>query len=86
MPYVFYILPQRVNLANTILDTKNSENEGKRIHQTAQIELMARVQKLHKNQKRSKAAGLAFEDRQMEAQAFVPVSNPFAPLLAIYLR
>jgi L-amino acid N-acyltransferase YncA len=73
-----------------LLDTGNSSDEAKRLHQTAQIEVLHFTVKREKQQKRSKryadantAAKKAFVFKQENSK---PEPNPFSPKIEMYIR
>ncbi|KAF4637883.1 hypothetical protein G7Y89_g188 [Cudoniella acicularis] len=67
-------------------DIKNSEDEDRRLNQTASTASTTFVRNLEKRKKSSKQMQIIHEGQHQELAAFEPGPDPFAPKIDVYLR
>jgi hypothetical protein len=68
------------------LDVLNSENEQKRLRQTAEIDAMFFTKKCKKRNRNAELLAFESEARHMEIAALELAPHPYAPVIPIYLR
>lgn len=73
-------------VSKSILDVLNSENEQKRLRQTAEIDAMFFTKKCKKRNRNAELLAVESEARHMEIAALELAPHPYAPAIPIYLR
>jgi hypothetical protein len=73
-------------ISNRHLDIENSENEEKRLRQTAEMDAMSLTKKHRKRNRNADLYAMQSEARHMEIATLELAPHPYAPAIPVYLR